>query len=350
MAENRKSALLLMGLLSIVFAEVFSGSSPTWFLDPFGLTLTLTLYWSHTLFFLAIASRLHRTSVPHLYLWGTFFGLYESWVTKVLWAGFMGSTPIFDAVLGVAIVETLVLVLFWHPVFSFVIPVLVFELLSRARDPDAPILPGHEKWLESSRRNKIIAVVLMVCGGANLASGVGNDVVTALVGGGGSILLVALAYRLATRGGKTFSIRTVTLGNRGLKASAAYILIYYAVTFPLLRPEGIPGPFGIITVLLLYALFAVIMSQTRTDESIDSVPVQNELFDMTWLRRMMLLFIVTAVVMCLVPSIDGLLVLTGILSMVFVGPIMLHLALRSLFRMSDETGKAGQPSDMSGID
>ena len=337
MAENRKSALFLMGLLSMVFAEVFSGSFPTWFLDPFGLTATLTLYWSHTLFFLAIGSRLHRMSVPHLYLWGTFFGLYESWVTKVLWAGFPGSTPIFDAVVGVAIVETLVLVLFWHPIFSFVLPVLVFEILSRARDPTAPLLPGHERWLVASRRNKVIAVIFMIWGGANIANGVHLDVVTALVGGTGSVLLVALVYRLAVRGGKTFSIRTVVLGDRGLKATAAYILIYYVVTFPLLRPEGIPGPEGFVAVLLLYLIFAVIMARTPTDDRLTTSASNAKLLDVEYVGKMMALFIVVSVIMCFLPEIDVILVLTGILSLIVVGPITLFLGLRSVFRISGGT-------------
>ena len=83
------SSILLLGALSMLFAEVFSGASQAWFLDPFGVLLTFGLYLAHCLFFLWIAFRTKKTSLSQLYILGMAFGLYEAVITKVLWAGYM---------------------------------------------------------------------------------------------------------------------------------------------------------------------------------------------------------------------------------------------------------------------
>ena len=54
-------------------------------------------------------------------------------------------------------------------------------------------------------------------------------------------------------------------------------------------------------------------------------------------KEMMALFIVVSVIMCFLPEIDVILVLTGILSLIVVGPITLFLGLWSVFRISGGT-------------
>jgi hypothetical protein len=82
-------AALLLGTLSMLFAEVFSGASRMWFLDVGAWILAFPLYLGHALFFLWIALNTGRIKVEQLYLFGVLFGLYESWITKVLWAGYL---------------------------------------------------------------------------------------------------------------------------------------------------------------------------------------------------------------------------------------------------------------------
>ena len=138
MVEKEKTnymAILLIGCLSMFFAEVFAGSSQIWLIDPWSLLVTFPLYLFHLLFFFNLATRTNRTSVPQLYLWGVMFALYEAWITKVLWSGYPGSDgPIFGLVGGIAILEFIVLVFFWHPILAFVLPILVFELLTQAKN------------------------------------------------------------------------------------------------------------------------------------------------------------------------------------------------------------------------
>ena len=83
--------VLLLGVLSILFAEVLAGSSKLWYLNPFATALLFSVYLCQLIFFFWIAQRFQRTSLTALYFLGVIFGLYESWITKVLWAGYQNT-------------------------------------------------------------------------------------------------------------------------------------------------------------------------------------------------------------------------------------------------------------------
>ena len=81
-----------------------------------------------------------KTSIPQLYLWGMIFALYESWVTKVLWAGYPGSEgPAIALVGGIAILEFSTLVFFWHPILAFIMPILVYESFALSNESPLPL-------------------------------------------------------------------------------------------------------------------------------------------------------------------------------------------------------------------
>src|SRR4030043_1561757 len=120
-AMKKLWSVLLLGALSMLFAERFSGASTLWFLDPWGLLLAFPLYLGHSIFLLNVAFLWKKTSPRQLYFFGMLFGLYEALITKVLWFGYPASTgPMVGYFFGVAGGEFLTLVLFWHPVMSFV--------------------------------------------------------------------------------------------------------------------------------------------------------------------------------------------------------------------------------------
>jgi hypothetical protein len=159
-------SILLLGVLSMLFAEVFSGASTLWFLDPWGLLVTLPLYLGHAIFFFNVAFLWKKTSPRQLYFFGMMFGLYEALITKVLWYGYPGSTgPMVGSFFGVAWGEFLTLVLFWHPVMSFVVPVFVYELLS------GDILPGHERFLQKDWKTLLLVMILIVMGASFQSNG-----------------------------------------------------------------------------------------------------------------------------------------------------------------------------------
>jgi hypothetical protein len=75
----------LMGALSVVFAEVVACSTPFPFIHPWGVLVVVPLYSLHTLVLAPLVFRRRMVRLTSLWLAGAIFGLYEAYVTKVLW-------------------------------------------------------------------------------------------------------------------------------------------------------------------------------------------------------------------------------------------------------------------------
>ncbi|MFX1255529.1 MAG: hypothetical protein ACFFCZ_28255 [Promethearchaeota archaeon] len=274
------SLFFLIGTLSMLYAEVFSGASTIWFLTGWGLLVTLPLYMFHVLFYLNLAIRTHRTSIPQLYLWGMLFALYEAPITKVLWVGYFGEVPLLGTVMGVAIMEFIVLVFFWHPLFSFVIPIVIFEIFAlNTAHANQQIIPfNHTNVLSSSRRSKIyfLALTFLAAGFVAGNTGVPKGIIIALLSVGGTIFLVFIFYLLAKpKNNQNFSIKSLYLGKLGFSLVCIYMIGLYLVTFFILRPEGIPqNPLSIGAILCCYAIFIILILITKP-QSDQEVYVEN---------------------------------------------------------------------------
>jgi hypothetical protein len=256
-------AIALASVLSMFFAEVFSGASPLWFLSGWGWLVTLPLYGGHLLLLINLAMRTGRTSLSSLYLWGILFGLYESWITKVLWAGYIGSTPGLGTFLGIGVQEFAVLALYWHPVFSFIIPLLVYEIMVADAGNIAGVLPSHGAFLSRRRRNFAAGVVAILIGASFLNVGAQANAPGAVLTIVGSIALISLMLLLAAKGPRgevpRFGINALRLGRRGLSILAVYMSALYLTSFPLLLPERIPGVEVLALTLAIYAAVAALI-------------------------------------------------------------------------------------------
>ena len=113
---------LILAALSTFFAEVFSGSDMFPYFSAWGLLVVVPLYGLHTILLAHLVYRVKKPRFSSLVFAGMIFGLYEAYLTKVLWAPPWGN-PVMIA--EFAPVETLVLVFWWHCWFSFIIPLLV---------------------------------------------------------------------------------------------------------------------------------------------------------------------------------------------------------------------------------
>jgi len=123
-------ARLLIGLIVLICAEVFSGASlhaGLW--SPFTLLVTYWLYFAHFFLFTTLAARTGRTSLSSLYLWGVLFGLYESWITKVIWHGYDGDGKLAMGNIGPYGFSEISMVFLFHPVVSFILPLTVTCLI-----------------------------------------------------------------------------------------------------------------------------------------------------------------------------------------------------------------------------
>jgi hypothetical protein len=117
---------LLLRLASTAFAEVLF---PTTAFDIATMALfAVPIYLLHSVVLAGVVYRTDRVSYQTLYLVGVLLGLSESYVTKVVWAP-LGDRP-FVFVGGVSVFETAGLVLFWHPVVAFLLPVSHLPILA----------------------------------------------------------------------------------------------------------------------------------------------------------------------------------------------------------------------------
>jgi hypothetical protein len=265
--EGRWISFLFIGVLSMLYAELFSGASGVWYLDGWSLLVTFPLYLAHVLFFLNLAFSTGKTSLTHLYLWGILFGLYESWITQVLWMGYNAQGPLMGTVLGIGIGEFLALVFFWHPILSFILPIFMFEVLSMSISPgNHRILASHMQCLQKGGHTRKILLGLYVIGSLFMAVNYQGNVLLALGALGGTYLILYGLYRRGrTAYPDSFSIHSLELGRTGKRILLIYLISLYAVMFfgfGYLQGR-IPGLLPVIITLILYILFGSIIYFSR---------------------------------------------------------------------------------------
>jgi hypothetical protein len=230
---------LLLGLTVLIGAEVFSGASlqvGLW--HPWTLVVTFWLYFAHFFLFTTLAVWTGRTSFWSLYLWGVLYGLYESWITKVIWHGYAGDGKFALGALGPFGFSEISMVLIYHPLMSFILPLAVacvaFPSLRR-HFPDVVWFTGSSKWA------RIIRAYLMVNFGAVVAMNSGGPLNLVLNLVFVSLVLAAL-LRLSRPSFSWPDARPIVVfGRPGFAGLCGYLLLLYGLTYFYLRPAGLPS-------------------------------------------------------------------------------------------------------------
>jgi hypothetical protein len=319
--------ILLMGGLSMFFAEVMSGSSVLWFLQPWGWIVTLPLYMFHTLLLLNLALIFKRRSLSSLYLWGVIFGLYESWITKVVWAGYMGQAPAVGTFLGFAIFEGPLIVLFWHPVMSFILPILTFQVLSGEKS----LLPGHIQMLGKNRTTWAILLFIMIVGASSLAMNSKYSVISTAVTLIGSILFILLFYWIASKKyAAQFSIRSLMLGKVGMYITILYMFVLYFGAFFFLLPERTPKLPTLLLTLCIYALIVALLWLKKPDTEAETPA--DPVFGLKDAGILFGFLLVLAMIFCLVPSVSYILELCLYILIFTLGPLLFGYVLVRVFK------------------
>jgi len=266
---------ILLGFLSTFFAEVLSGSQPTFLFQGFGYYGIFPIYALHSLLLAALViSRDKPFSLRTLYFTSLLFGMYEAYITKVLWE------PSWNAeafkIANVAVVETLLLVLFWHAVISFIIPLFWAEGLVSSSHHLTSILP--KKW-----RTRLIcfrgSVLVGVLGGimvGNVLNSVSEALLVTLVDCLIISMMIAL-WKWFTRK-RDYDLRDLLPRKVGLVILIILLVADY-LTFGLgLRREVHPGVVGQIAVLALYTVFTmlIILSIRKDRHMSDELDLQPE--------------------------------------------------------------------------
>ncbi len=256
---------VLLGALSVFFAEVVSGSSSYAFFTAWGLMAVLPLYGLHILFLAWLVFRPGRSvTLPALFLAGAMFGLYEAYITKVLWDPTWGSHGM--SLGGLYVMQTAVLVLYWHPLMAFIVPVVVGETLFTSSRESLQSLP---RWLRGSHRDSggsaWLAGALGVFCGISKALNAQSPLegLASAASALGVLLLLAILWRRTGWSGARFRD---LLPSRGEAVGVGVLLgLLYLVMGAGIRPEALPRALvPHLSVWILYSiLIALLIRVTR---------------------------------------------------------------------------------------
>jgi len=230
---------LLIGLVVLICAEVFSGASiqvGMW--APWTWLMTYWLYFAHFFVLCTLAVWTGRTSLGALYLWGVLFGLYESWITKVIWFGYGGDGNLALGSIGPYGYSEISMVLLFHPVASFILPLAVACVLSpplRAWFPDVAWLTGRGAVARAAQIYMVLSfsLTMAVNSGGPMHLAENLAVVVALL----SIFLWLARPGLAAIAAPGL----VVMGRVGFVIASTYLVALYGLTYRFIRPEGLPS-------------------------------------------------------------------------------------------------------------
>lgn len=254
---------IILACFSTFFAEVLSGSDMFPFFHGWGLLVVVPLYGLHSILLASLVYRAPQPRFSSLVFAGMIFGLYEAYITKVLWAPPWGD-PLILA--GIAPIETLVLVFWWHAWFSFIIPLLVAEKLLSGSTSLGECLPGKLGAFFNSWGG---LAAVMVFGG--LFQSINSpSVAESLLSGlstTGVLVLLVLIWKRVTRG-RTYSMAELLPSPTQFKRLLIPTGILYLATGILIRPEAYPGWVGHLMIWLLYGLSFSLLSWSQKNAQV----------------------------------------------------------------------------------
>jgi hypothetical protein len=264
--QARYFSWIIIAAISFFFAEIISGASMITSFAPgavifqvvWSLLITIPLYGLHTLVLAWLVGRFGKLRLYTLFLAGAIFGLYEAYITKMIWLPTWAGDPYFA---GVSVIGTLVLVLWWHPLMSFFVPLFVSEgVLARSREMLAG-LPGPLRGLFSTKKRAYAAIFafLAFCGffqGMVSPSPVFSIFNTLAVG----LVIAFLLHEYRRRGYQRYEFRQLLPAGKEVVVLIVLLLAVYLFGIVFIRPEALPGVGSQLTVWLLYAFFAILLA------------------------------------------------------------------------------------------
>ena len=232
-------ARLFIGWTILISAEVFSGASlkqGLW--HPWTLLVTYWLYFGHFFFFTTLSIWTRRTSLSSLYLWGVLFGLYESWITKVIWHGYEGNGNLVLGSMGPFGFSEFSMVVIFHPVMAFILPLaaagVVFPSLR-------PLFPGINWLIKPGRGPLLVRIYMILSLGTIVAMNSGGPLNLLVNLGFGALVFGVLLNQSKPCRQLVDARPIVVFGRKGYIGLCLYLGLLYGVTYFHLRPEGLPS-------------------------------------------------------------------------------------------------------------
>jgi len=187
---------------------------------------------------------------------------------------------------GVAVVETALLVLFWHSFLAFIVPLFLAETVLTSSREMFSYAPDWAKRLLTSSKTQMLGYALALCSGLFSSQGA-PTVLHALASGViSSVFLMALIRFWMRRGGTRYSFRDLLPGPRGSRFLLVLLLLDYVALGAILRPEALPGIGAQATVWVLYAFFGLLLYlavRRSRDVELSAKPYEMEFSTRRWL-------------------------------------------------------------------
>lgn len=247
---------ILLGGLSTVMAEVIASSASFPFFTFWGIVSITPLYTLHVLALSFIAFRANRRiTIPILFLAGAILGMYEAYLTKVVWSPNWGD---FTYQVGwIYLIQTILLVLFWFPFMAFILPVFLAENLFTDSSETFAALPQkiQEKLRNKSKWLWTVAAFAIYCG--IYKSFAATDWMTTFVSG---LSNIAILFGLGilwkrVKGKHNLTFRDVLPSRKEAIVLGFLLLLIYIVEGLWLRSEALPRTLGPhLTVWIIYAI------------------------------------------------------------------------------------------------
>lgn len=312
---------IILGAFSTFFAEVIAGSTPFPFFKPLGILIVFPLYFLHTLFFFSIVWSYGKPTLGSLYAAGMLFGMYEAYLTKVVWISYSPDGPMLS-VGGIALFETLLLVLFWHSVLAFMLPLFIGETyLTKSREL-VGLLP---QWVR--RRGRLLFILLLIWAGlfTSVNSPSPLNSILSTLGSGGVLLILMVIWKKT--GGDDYSMRELLPSRKACKVIAILLILMYVGYTRLLHWDKLPGFVPQLIVWTIYAVLVwLLMKNLRKSkqEEVDSITV-----GFSWKTPVLflLLFVLSAVIGELL-HIEIVLILFAFLLIIFPGLFLLYCSVK----------------------
>lgn len=329
---------IILGSLSVFFAEVISGSDMFPFFHMWGLLVIVPLYTIHILVLAHIVFSYGKPRLYPLFIAGAIFGMYEAYITKVLWDPFWGESLFSFG--GIAVAETILLVLFWHAFMAFIIPLFLAENILTGSRGITKGLPDRIKKLLGSRKKRYSLLVLLAIAFGVFQSFNSPSPANSLLSGFSTtfvLVVLILLWKIKTRG-KKYDINALLPNKKEFFVLLVPLLILYVVPGIYLRPEALPGLGPQLIIWLVYAgLFLLLFFHLAKSRRMKLPEIRD--LKSRFSLKMLVIFcffltvssVVTESIMGPSPPIGMILVLAAWLIFCITGIIMLFLSIKDLF-------------------
>ena len=247
---------LTLGIFSSFFTEVLATSDPLVFFHFFGLLGVFPLYTLHVLVLAPLVIRPDRqVRFSALFMAGAIFGLYEAYMTKVLWSPPWNPDAI--SLGGVAVITSALLVLFWHPFFAFLIPLFVADHLLLDSNRLISALPERVQLIIQKRGFVPVAAIAAGLLHGPRLSGPGYTLLSA-ASTSCVVLLFLFLWDIGT-GSQKFDLAELLPRGKIWWLCLLLLLAYYAAFCISINPEKLPGLGPQAVIWGLYILFGGLM-------------------------------------------------------------------------------------------